>query len=890
MHCFERVRRIQSLCLKPSGMQLLEPEKVSKALTRRGQLAAASLMLLVAGILMFLLFTFPNSKWMLNPQGVVLHIGCDDHGLVFNATASASPEASSLHDIALQSAVCNLSLLSATSGWLHLLRVSVQGPVNLMGKSSANQSLRGDVNLTSAGVSQFSQFLSGHGDCLELKLECSLQIKAELYWGMYQAVQHRNLTKILIDGQSNPFNQSLGSDLFARFLSRLRFTLFHFDDLKDFQSMFVIRKDQTALVFRPRLPVLLDDSGLVSAVYVHVPEVSFDVSVETLNDFDSAHQRSKWSPSRGFVRIGTLPTQWLVMTEGRNGSSETRSRSRTRGNFFITCAQGHCSAKSVRPLVQTFANYLTTHPISAISITLSTSATSGVLFQKLFGGQNSILFRLSQRDASFHRRMYSQAGAIGNETSACFEADIIQKWKLVICDRTVRNAIPAEETPLFLYPLDPYSLPSLELTLAEIRYFVSKQGNPLVFASADVVQLSKINRTRAKTLLGFVLDQNSPYSTALEDSLSVLSDLRVEVRGAFLIERSLGIDIGSASVAGTGNQDGSSLLFAILRLLDRQGAMEWEWVHTAARRQLIDLNQVVALPLNWTLSSMMQTSRDELYTLSAALLVREDGADMAGIQGLVSAKLSTGSLTIFDGSVQGHVTVGNDQIRGNLVASDKKDNTEKLNITFTAGSNQPFWNGDFEGLVLLADLRWKNHPLLYTEIGLKGLWTDVAIADFTGSIRLAFKSAFALNLKLSGGGSWPQISLSDGMFDAILQLQDRARPLLQSNASLSIQATPALTSASARVGVSFKDETLVEWTGSLGRRYVHSEHYTPWPSSYPDVTVTTFDDVYHTEKHQAVNYSTSLVLGRPAGGGSLDSSGGLTYSTYYHSTQTCNWT
>eukprot|EP00960_Hanusia_phi_P040092 754244-Hanusia_phi.AAC.1 len=808
-------------------MQSPENEQIKKAPNRRAWYVIAVLVLaLVAGAAVFIVFTLPKSDTMLHPQAAVVHIGCENDEFVFNVTASAPPVASNFHAISLQAAVCNISsfLLTYTGyDWVHLARISVDGPVQLIGEGSSNQTLRGDVNVTSADL---SRFLSWQDAFLRLKVNCSIQIKAHLYWGIYQAVQYKNVQTFFRYDISEIARRATGSGSFASFL-HLGFKLF-LSDLQDVQSTFVFPKDKTALVLRPKLPLVVDTSGLISAIYLNIPEISFDIGVHTFRRFGSAYQESNFDPTQGVVRVGTYPTQWQMLKYVKNGTVGTIELSRTRGNFFITCAQGYCSNSSIRPIIMAFTNYLTTHPVSGIAFSFLTSDSSSVLFRKLLGRQNSIIVRFYQGQAS-RRKMYPRSGVVENQNQKCFEADFIETWKLLVCSSTVHNFIAEGEIPNFQYLLDPHYLPSLELTFAEMQYFVSLQGNPLLNALANVVQLRKMSLAKANSLLGIAQAQ----SNFLDDSLSMLGDLNMEAVGFALVQRQLEIDIGAAKNAGTGSQDGSSILFAALRLLDAQGAMELEWVNKAARWQLNDLNELISWPIKWSICSKMQTNYQELYVLEAALEASQDKIDLDRIEGLVSTSLTSGGFPILDGAIQGNLIVRHNQISGNLVAIDRRANVEDVSIHILVGADQPDGNWGFEDLVLLADVQLKNEMLLHTKLGFNLVWPDTSSIGIRGTVNFGFNSATLLNWEISAGVSWPENQFFDGAFKALLNVHDNGKQLISFDANLISEIINKLLSTNGSVSLTFQDTKLLGLKGSVAGKYSTTEVYSSPTSSGP---------------------------------------------------------
>ncbi|EKX45431.1 hypothetical protein GUITHDRAFT_108698 [Guillardia theta CCMP2712] len=844
--------------------------------------AAALILLLLAGIAIFVVFTLPKKDMMLHPQGIVLHVASERDAIVFNATATAPSQASMLHDIQFESAICNVSFLSATYYWLHLVQINIDGPVQVMGQSSDSQSLRGGVNVTDV---DFSQFMSWHGALLRLKVECFLEVKADLYWGLYQKTQTRNLTKFLSYEMGKISRRSTDSQSLASVLN-LALNLFQAEDLKDFASMFVVPKEEIALILKPRLPLIFDSSGLISAVYVHVPEISFDIGAEAFYGTESQFQESSSKQPNGVVRIGTLPTQWLLISQKGNGSTHLDQISRTRANFFITCAHGKCNSSSIRPIVQVFTNYLTTHPVSGISVTFLTSGSSSALFRNLLGSRNSFFIKLYPVQTNFHRKMHPRSGWVGNQNLNCFEADFVQRWRLQVCGSLENNLISEQKIPNFSFLFDPHKLPSLEITFADISYFLSGQGDPVIYGHANVAEFTKIDLVRAYELIGFNAGQSQPYLDVLDDSLSLICALDVEVGSTVLVKHSLEVDIGIASKTGTGSLEGSSILFAIVRLVDSQGTMNWEWVNTAARRQLNKVDQLFLLPLNWTLSSKMQTSSQDWYMADAALLAREV-REMGKIEGLASVSFSIGDSTILDGSIDGGLVLRNDEISINLIAKDRKDRKEKFRVTLFLGDNKPGNNG-FEGIFLLADIRWENRSLLKTDTSLSFILPGQGSVDLQGKINFELNSHRLLNWNIHAGASWPQMSLLDGNFGAVLNVEDNNHKLIYFDANLINNLKANLLSMNGDVTLLFQNNKLLHWTGSIAGKYTKTDQYTPIPSSSSTEAGTTFDDVTQREELLAANYSTSLGLGPLAGGGSLESSGGLTFSTYYHQIRACS--
>ncbi|EKX33912.1 hypothetical protein GUITHDRAFT_147586 [Guillardia theta CCMP2712] len=605
--------------------------------------------------------------------------------------------------------------------------------------------------------------------------------------------------------------------------------------MRGLSNMFAVDKNREVLLVRPKLPLVLLQSPVISAVYLHIPEISFDVSASAFEGKLSDDPAASADPSNALLRVGTLPTTWLVVA---GQESERKGQAQSRANLFITCAGGKCGAGSLRPAIGVFMNVLTTHPVYGVAV-----------------GKRG-------RTDEAHRR--SQLGADGNER--CLEVTVVDGWKLLFCASYAKNPLGCSEVPK-LPLLDSEYLPSVILTLAENPYFESGQGVPAFNARANVTRLSKIDRSSLLSLLARTSQVPTGLGDVNEDSLRVSCDLNVDADGDVWVRHALQLDVGMAQMSGSPNK--FDTLYAMMKLMDDKGTAEWEWRNVAGRG-LSDAVYLIDLPINRTFSSTMSTRHRELYSLQGSWLTEDRSGDSgdSDIFGLVA-------IPLLDGNIHGQLISSENQLQLNLTGKDTLKQADRLKIRLLIGSDR--------SIDLSADVKWDDKTLLHTELGLS------ASLEAPRSIGLTLLIEIDL-FDTSLSAAWPQ-----SCYQGYLRISEDRKQLILLNASVtgSIDAHHLLA-GQGNVTFVLPDQHVLSWTGSLLAKGSRNESYSSspsCPSSNAAVAgVLPFDKTSKKSSELVASYSTRLLLGPSVGSVSLEAKGDLALTLGYDSLSACNQT
>eukprot|EP00960_Hanusia_phi_P015657 461654-Hanusia_phi.AAC.1 len=483
-----------------------------------------------------------------------------DGSVLFNLTTIAPPVISSFHEISMVSAKCTVWLMqnqvTVSEDFAH---INVQGPISLLQRTSSErhkaQSLHGAVHFADLIGQEFASVFAKNAS---FGIACSALTSIRLYWSIYKMQRIEVFNSTLSYGFEHVLNETF---------QNVRLTGL----LEDLRNDFRLLDQQQALAVLVRLPLIRDSSGLIKALYVHLPEVSFDFSLGFLGDLSVRNPKAAIDAREALFTFGSYPGRWLMMAGNEAIVAPDQA------NFFISCVRGDCS-KSIRAVFEAFFGAFTTHPLQGVAILATASATSSPLVTKLLGKQHLVVFSQQQ-----HRRR--RLGALA-DYSDCIRAEMFENWRLEICGNS--GAISWDMTTgQSSFGMNQH--PSAIIVLANRDYFDNDQGNPLLLVHLNVTELRKFTVGDSRSLLGFDVAQGQNDSAVQDNTLMSVCSIQVEENNDKVFESYLEVDFGFLQEQAGTIIDTS---FFAVKVSDAGGNLVWKMLNSA--------NRTILQPLDFT--------------------------------------------------------------------------------------------------------------------------------------------------------------------------------------------------------------------------------------------------------------------------------------------------
>ncbi|EKX50161.1 hypothetical protein GUITHDRAFT_103976 [Guillardia theta CCMP2712] len=512
-----------------------------------------------------LLLSFGGFVWgtlplqpQLETRATTLHVYFPQDGsLSFNATTIAPPEASRFHDISVLSAECTISLMEDQVMFMDsFAEISVQGPFRLLsrisGEQEAIQSFQGKVRFADLTAQQFRMVLERK---MSFGISCSTLTSTRLYWSAYTIERIEVFNSTLNNGLADLLNNTLEgitlSDLF--------------EDLRDGFSFLDQRQ---ALAVLLKLPMIRDTSGFIEAVYVHLPEISFDLTLGFLGDFSVRDPEAAVDPSQAVVTFGSYPVSWLLIAQNQTSDNHAQA------HLFVSCVQRDC-VRSIRAVIGVGLGGFTTHPIQGVAVSATASTTSAPFFTRLLGDRHMIV--VSSQQYQYHGRRVATALA---GYSDCVKADMFENWRLQLCADT-GGILTDMSSGLNFFELDRH--PSAILVLASRNYFDYGQGNPLLLVHLNVTTLRKFTAGEARAMLGADVARAQGDSEVVESTFKTVSYIEVQENDKTVVQSYLDADLGLLQDKYASDSVTTDTPFFAMRVKETDGTMVWEFLISANR-------------------------------------------------------------------------------------------------------------------------------------------------------------------------------------------------------------------------------------------------------------------------------------------------------------------
>eukprot|EP00960_Hanusia_phi_P071475 767563-Hanusia_phi.AAC.1 len=512
-----------------------------------GFLLPSSLLLSCLG---FFVWRTLLSHPQLELKATTLHVYFPQDGsLSFNATAIAPPAVSKFHDVSIVSTQCNISLKKNQVILVHdLAQISVQGPIQLLKRNlhqdDAVQLLHGKIHLANFSTEQLALMLETN---VSLGVSCSTLTSSRLYWSAFRV------------NRSDTFNDTIHNG-FQSIRQTLQRNVTLSDMLGEFGRGVSVEDQRQALTKRIKLPVMRDSSGIFKAIYLHLPEISFDFNLGYLGDLSVRNPREVIDPSQAIVTFGSFPVTWLVVA-----GNETRAAD-DRAELFVSCVRQGCT-RSIRAVVGALVGAFTTHPLQGVAISATASTTSAPFFVRLLGKQHLMVFR---HENYRNRRAFTAMG----EYSDCIKAGILDVWSLQMCINDGAIAHEATTDQIFL---EYNKHPSAILVLATQNYFDSREGNPLFLVHLNVTALRKLTLGDVRSLLASDVAPGKVGSQIQDNAWTAECYIQVQESDNMLIQSYVESDVGMAQDTNIDSLNTVDTTFFALRVIDVDGRLVWAY-------------------------------------------------------------------------------------------------------------------------------------------------------------------------------------------------------------------------------------------------------------------------------------------------------------------------